>query len=124
MNNLFKKKVKYKTNLSKVITDTYIDSDFKVNKWGQGCTIVKLDGDGKIPTIGMAQDEYTLDPEYLKRRGFNIPKPSCTDITITIPNKSVIKTCCDNPQKYKNIISNNMKFWACSSCGADLGDID
>jgi hypothetical protein len=31
--------------------------------------------------------------------------------------------CCKNPKKYKNIISNNLKFWSCKNCGADLGDI-
>ena len=30
--------------------------------------------------------------------------------------------CCDSPEKYKNVISNNLKFWACRNCGADLGD--
>lgn len=33
-------------------------------------------------------------------------------------------SCCDNPDKYKNIISNNLKFWSCRNCGADLGDIE
>jgi len=33
------------------------------------------------------------------------------------------KNCCSKPSKYKNIISNNLKFWSCSNCGADLGDI-
>jgi len=32
-------------------------------------------------------------------------------------------TCCEKPQKYKNIISNSLKFWSCKNCGADLGDI-
>jgi len=35
-----------------------------------------------------------------------------------------IKKCCEKPQKYKNIISNNLKFWACRNCGADLGDVE
>lgn len=33
-------------------------------------------------------------------------------------------SCCSNPQKYKNVVSNNLKFWACRNCGADLGDIE
>ncbi len=32
-------------------------------------------------------------------------------------------SCCDSPNKYKNIISNNLQFYACRNCGADLGDI-
>ena len=35
-----------------------------------------------------------------------------------------IKTCCKKPDKYKNIISSNLKFWSCRNCGADLGDIN
>ena len=40
------------------------------------------------------------------------------DITIAKPDK-----CCPNPHKYKNVISKSLKFWSCSNCGADLGDI-
>lgn len=32
--------------------------------------------------------------------------------------------CCPNPHKYKNIITNSLKFWVCANCGADLGNID
>lgn len=34
------------------------------------------------------------------------------------------KDCCEKPNKYKNIISNSLKFWSCKNCGADLGDIN
>lgn len=40
------------------------------------------------------------------------------NITIAKPDK-----CCPNPHKYKNVISNSLKFYSCSNCGADLGDI-
>ena len=30
---------------------------------------------------------------------------------------------CQHLNRYKNIISANLKFWCCSDCGADLGDI-
>ena len=32
--------------------------------------------------------------------------------------------CCPNPHKYKNIVSNTLKFYSCKNCGADLGDIN
>lgn len=35
----------------------------------------------------------------------------------------IFKKCCSNPQKYKNGIG-KMLFWSCSSCGADLGDVN
>jgi len=31
---------------------------------------------------------------------------------------------CTHPNKYKNIISANLKFWACPDCGDDLGDCE
>lgn len=31
--------------------------------------------------------------------------------------------CCESPDKYKNVISKNLKFWSCRNCGADLGDL-
>ena len=34
------------------------------------------------------------------------------------------KDCCDKPDKYKNIVSKNLKFWSCKNCGADLGDVE
>ena len=30
---------------------------------------------------------------------------------------------CTHPNKYKNIISANMKFWVCPDCKEDLGDV-
>ena len=33
-----------------------------------------------------------------------------------------LKTCCESPQKYKNVISKNLQFYSCKNCGADLGD--
>jgi len=34
------------------------------------------------------------------------------------------EACCDKPHRYKNIISQTLKFWSCKNCGADLGDIE
>ena len=31
--------------------------------------------------------------------------------------------CCESPDRYENIVSNNLKFYSCRNCGADLGDI-
>lgn len=42
-----------------------------------------------------------------------------------IPVKvEVAKTNCPHNRRYKNIVSANLKFWSCSDCGADLGDIN
>jgi len=41
----------------------------------------------------------------------------------SIKNPSLSKDCCDKPDKYENIISRNLRFYSCRSCGADLGDI-
>lgn len=38
--------------------------------------------------------------------------------------ESKAKTCCNKPNKYKNIISKNLQFYSCKNCGADLGDIE
>lgn len=40
----------------------------------------------------------------------------------TITGKPVSNDC-KHTNKYKNIISNNLKFWCCRDCGKDLGDI-
>ena len=37
---------------------------------------------------------------------------------------TLTKKCCSKPDKYKNIISNSLKFYSCKNCGADLGDIN
>ena len=31
---------------------------------------------------------------------------------------------CKHEDKYKNIVSANLRFWSCVDCGKDLGDID
>jgi hypothetical protein len=30
--------------------------------------------------------------------------------------------CCENQDKYKNIVSKSLQFYSCRNCGADLGD--
>lgn len=32
--------------------------------------------------------------------------------------------CCEKPKVFKNVVSNNLKFWCCKNCKSDLGDID
>lgn len=37
--------------------------------------------------------------------------------------KDIPKKCCSNPKKYKNGMG-KLVWWACSNCGADLGDVN
>lgn len=39
-------------------------------------------------------------------------------------NSATPKPCCEKPDKYKNIISNALKFYSCKNCGAALGNIN
>lgn len=65
--------------------------------------------------------QYEKFYEKLKERSIN-PKGKFVkneNYGMSVRNSS----CCDNPDKYKNIISANLKFWSCRNCGADLGNI-
>jgi len=60
--------------------------------------------------------DQALYHKQLRERGFDNANKFYGD--------SKPEGCCDNPDKYKNIVSNSLKFYACKNCGADLGDIN
>lgn len=88
--------------------------------------------------IGDIDDSLEKQIDYIKRNNegdFFIKVDKTTKVnqygetyqTATITRKptnhiSVEGNKCTHPNKYKNIISNNLRFWACPDCGADLGD--
>ena len=83
----------------------------------------KLDDEAKRKrTDPVYSDTYKQDFErYIKtvREKLLVTEGKCLDFE-GINKKNT--ECCANPQKYKNGF-NNMMFWSCKNCGADLGDI-
>ena len=76
----------------------------------------------------MTETEYDRDiREYLEKMQKNVlhKKGKVFDVVDWKTPKYVKEEiCCKKQDKYRNIISNNLKFWSCKSCGADLGDIN
>jgi len=106
------------------IGDEYVESDAD-RTHREICTRLKYTTTTRISeenktNAGLFPDKYYKDQakyhKSLRDRGMdntnkyfgNTPEP---------------KTCCDNQDKYENVISKALKFYSCRNCGADLGDI-
>jgi hypothetical protein len=75
-----------------------------------------------IPNIDLdTPEEYKKDlKKYINtvKERLSVPKGKKIDLDVEINTNN----CCSKPEKYKNIISNNLQFYVCKNCGADLGD--
>jgi hypothetical protein len=77
--------------------------------------------------LGVPFEQYKKDMEkYINtmKNRLLVPKGKMVEVCGKASSGESVfqKTCCSNPDKYKNVISNNLKFYSCRNCGADLGD--
>tara|TARA_R100000951_G_scaffold111334_1_gene110244 strand:+ start:4658 stop:5005 length:348 start_codon:yes stop_codon:yes gene_type:complete len=86
--------------------------------WSQMDTLPESDPIGDIDPMEQFKKD---DKAYMENIG---NKSEWVNTDWIFENITISKDCCNNPDKYKNIISNSLKFYSCRNCGADLGNID
>ena len=82
--------------------------------------------EASVPLVGLDETDplkqwHKEMLKYLKDIHPNLINP--LDKHIDIKSEDWAAQCCKKPEKYKNIVSKNLQFYACKNCGADLGDI-
>ena len=90
-------------------------STYSNGGWPERDKLPKSDPIGDIDEIKKDMKKYL---ETMKQR---VIKPEGKNFDLGFEIKP--KTCCSKPDKYKNILSVNLKIWSCKNCGAYLGDI-
>jgi len=63
--------------------------------------------------------------KYNKTMSGRLINPKGKDLSTSFGDlKGLSEICCEKPEKYKNVISKNLQFYACKNCGTDLGDVE
>lgn len=103
----------------------YSDTDVKILQiLGKNASVEAYDGTKHFVCLehleSIKDAEKKKDPtDWLY---YTPPSHSMWDINTDAEPPPVPEPCL-HPNKYKNIISSNLKFWVCPDCKADLGDV-